>query len=243
MTEDLHSLSGAYALDAVDDLERARFEVHLKDCDSCRREVDSLRAAGSELALQLEIAPPALRAAVLHDIKGVRPLPPLVAEPAPAERSDRRRQAPHRLAPVRWLTAAAAAALILVGGIWHPWVQHGEPALSATQQVLQAPDAQRVVRIFSGAKATVVRSPSLGRAVIVADKMPAAPAGKVYELWLFDSRGNARKAGLMPAGDQAQVSLILDGDASTAKGAGITVEPAGGSDQPTSRPILQFPFV
>ena len=41
--DDVHALSGAYTVDAVDDIERARFEQHLRSCPDCRMEVDSLR--------------------------------------------------------------------------------------------------------------------------------------------------------------------------------------------------------
>ncbi len=42
-------------------------------------------------------------------------------------------------------------------------------------------------------------------------------------------------------GDGDQV-VVLDGDASQAQGAGITVEPAGGSPQPTTEPVALFAF-
>ncbi len=40
---DVHALSGAYAVDALDDLERAHFERHLADCADCQAEVASLQ--------------------------------------------------------------------------------------------------------------------------------------------------------------------------------------------------------
>ena len=44
---DIHALSGAYAIDALDDIERAQFERHLAECAECRAEVDSLREASA----------------------------------------------------------------------------------------------------------------------------------------------------------------------------------------------------
>ena len=77
--DDIHGLSGAYAVDAVDAVERARFEAHMAGCSQCRDEVASLRAAAGELAsMTLASPPPSLRAAVLRDIGSVRPLPPRV---------------------------------------------------------------------------------------------------------------------------------------------------------------------
>ena len=47
---DIHALSGAYAVDAVDDIERASFERHLASCPTCRAEVASLRETSALLA-------------------------------------------------------------------------------------------------------------------------------------------------------------------------------------------------
>jgi anti-sigma-K factor RskA len=114
-------------------------------------------------------------------------------------------------------------------------------ARTVAEQVLDAPDATRTSKSFpGGATATIVRSPTLGRAVIVTSKMPAAPEGKVYQLWLQDASGHMSSAGVMPAaGDQV---VVLQGDARAATAAGISVEPAGGSAQPTSDPIALFPL-
>jgi anti-sigma-K factor RskA len=70
--------------------------------------------------------------------------------------------------------------------------------------------------------------------------MPPAPSGKVYELWLRDETGHLAPAGLMPEGTDHTV--VLEGDATDATGVGITVEPAGGSDVPTTSPIAVFDF-
>ena len=71
--------------------------------------------------------------------------------------------------------------------------------------------------------------------VLVTEDMAAPPKGKVFELWLQDENGRMSPAGLMStAGDN---KLLLKGDAAEATGVGITVEPEGGSDQPTTEPI------
>ena len=253
---DIHTLSGAYAVDAVDDVERALFEAHMAGCSECRDEVASLSAAAGELASVTLVSPPSsLRAAVLADISSVRPLPPRVpteaamapapaAPPAPvapasleSKRAERAGRAPLR----QWLVGIAAAAVLATGGVvWHPWsADRSAVQLTATQQVLQAKDAQRYEQKIGDATATIVRSTSLKKAVIVTANMPAAPEGKVYELWL--QQGPAMvKAGLMPDGPANTV--LLEGDAATAAGVGITVEPAGGSDTPTLPPVALVTF-
>ena len=50
---DVHALSGAYAVDALDDLERARFEEHLRRCPDCRSEVQTLQETAATRAIFL----------------------------------------------------------------------------------------------------------------------------------------------------------------------------------------------
>jgi len=246
----LHGLAGAYAVDAVDDIERARFESHLAGCSACQHEVQSLRAAAGELSLASITAPPAsLRTAVLRDISAIRPLPPVMDAPeSPVSLDGRRTQRMERAqqtrrSPGRWLAGVAAAAVIATGGVlWHPWSgvpERGNAQLTATQQVLQAKDAQRFEQRVGGATATVVRSPSLNRAVIVTANLPAAPRGKVYEVWLQQGKTMV-KAGFVPVG--ASHPVLLQGNAATAVGAGITIEPVGGSETPTLPPVALVSF-
>ena len=47
---DLHTLTGAYAADALDPVERDAFERHLQECADCRQEVAELRATTARLA-------------------------------------------------------------------------------------------------------------------------------------------------------------------------------------------------
>lgn len=145
--------------------------------------------------------------------------------------------------PWRWLVAAAAAVVLTLGGVgvWRSLSDEAAPPPTLAEQVLGAADATRVARNFpGGATATLVRSPSLHKAVLVTSRMPAAPEGRVYQLWLQDASGHMTSAGVMPAGSD-QI-LVLEGDAAAAKAAGISVEPAGGSQQPTTDPIALFPF-
>ena len=219
---DIHALSGAYAVDAVDDIERASFERHLADCPACRAEVASLRETSAALADDSAVAPPpALRAAVLDGISRVRPLPPVTVG-GPVHRR-------------KWFPALVAAVVLtlvgLGGAVWQPWRDDTSTTVTATDRVLADPDAQRITQeLPNGAKATIVRSAKEHRAVLVTEDMPAPPDGKVYQLWLQSPADEMVSAGLMPSGAD---TALLAGDADDAIGAGISVEPAGGSDQPT----------
>lgn len=237
----VHALVGAYVVDALDDAERTAFEAHLASCPDCRADVASLGDTAALLSGLSATPPPAgLRDRVLADAARTRPLPPetAVAPAAPAN---------VRSLPVRrrrlTILAIAAAVLAIVGvgvGVTQPWQDDTSGQdLTATERVLRAPDAESVtVELDGGAEATVTRSAEEGRAVIRTRAMPAAPANRVYQLWLQEPKGPMVSAGLMPPGsDQTR---LLEGDASTAVLAGITVEPTGGSTEPTTNPIALF---
>ena len=219
---DIHALSGAYAVDAVDDIERASFERHLASCPTCRAEVASLREASALLAdAATTTPPPELRDAVLSGITRVRPLPPVTVG-GPVHRR-------------RWfpaLVAAVVLALVGVGGaVWQPWRDDTSVQVSVTDQVLQDPDAEHFTQeLPNGATATVVRSAKVDRAVLVTEDLPAPPDGKVYQLWYQSPSRHMTSAGLMPDGAD---TALLEGNANDAVGAGMSLEPAGGSDQPT----------
>lgn len=244
---DIHALSGAYAVDALDETERAAFETHLASCAECRTEVAELREAAGLLAeLEPVAPPPALRDAVLSEIDRVRPLPPLLPDQddLPSHDStDDGTVTPLRRRRVRTALIAAAAAVVLVGGglaITQPWQDDTtSQELSATDRVLTADDAQEVALKFpDGARARLVRSANQGRAVLVTSDMPSAPPGHDYQLWLETPEGSMIDAGIMP--DRPDQAVLLSGDAAQATGVGITVEPDGGSPEPTTEPIAFF---
>lgn len=239
MSIDIHALSGAYAVDALDERERAEFEGHLAECASCRAEVDGLREAAAALASLEPVAPPAeLRERVLASVAVVRPLPPApTADPEVGPGRSARTQR-------RWWTGAllvAAAAVLAVAVSWHPWPSGSGSGVPGVGQVMAAADVQQIGRTLpDGATVTVYRSPSLNRAAVITHDLPPLGGHRVYELWLEDRTGTMRPAGLLPAGPDAET--VLDGAAAAARAAGITVEPAGGSTAPTTTPIAVLGF-
>jgi anti-sigma-K factor RskA len=258
---DIHALSGAYAVDAVDDIERAEFERHLATCADCREEVASFRATATQLSTLMSATPPErLREQVLRDIAKVRPLPPAVSEEAgqrieATSREHAGAQAPDlpsrvsRLSDARrrrnrWLAAAAAVVVLGGGGalvVTQPWNSSSQVQTNIAAQVQQAPDAERYpTTLPDGSTVTIVRSKSVGRAVLVTENLAAAPSGKTYQMWLQAAGGSFVSAGLVPPGSTETV--VLEGDAATAQGAGVTVEPSGGSTQPTTTPIALVAF-
>jgi len=235
---DIHKLTGAYAMDALDELERARFEQHLATCEDCRAEVAELRETAALLSETVAVPPPAaLRDSVLAGISQIRPLAPEVTA-SPSRHADRPAARGRGWMP--FLVAAALALIVGVGAlVTQPWAPSDDvKRLTAAEQVLQAPDAQAVsVDLGEAGNATLTRSKSQDRAVITTEDMASAPSGKDYELWFIDG-DTFVSAGLMP--DEPDQTVVLDGSAGAAAAVGITVEPDGGSKQPTSDPIAVF---
>jgi hypothetical protein len=106
------------------------------------------------------------------------------------------------------------------------------------EQIENATDAQHISQTLpGGGELTLIRSASLGKALIVGHDVPSAGAGKTYQMWLQQPGQDMVSAGLMT---QADTPTVLTGDAATAAAAAVSVEPAGGSPQPTSDPIAVF---
>lgn len=282
MSPDLHHLSGAYAVDALDDTERTSFEQHLAVCADCRAEVAELSSAAHSLGSLTEATPsPALRASVLAGITRVRPLPPLTSEAeapsapeataphqpptapsddgtsvpgdhaasASVEPADAGEERTATVVPLfrrtsTWFAAAAAAVLLSVGGIaWSPWNNDTTTSISAIERVESAPDATTLSSNGGAMTAEVTYSREMGQSAITVDGLAPAPKGKTYQLWYFTKGGSITSAGLLTPDADGVGQQLLDGDANSAAKVGMTLEPAGGSDQPTTEPIVVIDLV
>ena len=242
MSDDLHSLSGAYVLDALTDEERADFEVHLDRCPTCRDEVASLREVAPLLADTVAVEPPpSLRTDILARARETRQDPPLV--PTETETSERVDEPQQPAAPAtqptplrrrrRWVALAAAAALLVGGGI--TWQAVDRATTSVTEQVADADDARTwQTETADGGTVEVIHSESVGRAVLRVEGLDDPGDGKAYQAWLQDDEGHMSPAGVMADTDG---EMVLEGDLDTAEGVGVSTEPASGSEQPTSDPI------
>lgn len=245
MNPDVHTLTGAYALNALDAHERADFEHHLADCPECSREVEELRLTANRLGAAVAEPPPdALRQRVLAQISRTRQDPP--AGPRLVTSRGQQRF------PRRWtiaVTSAAAVIALALAGTFGITALHERQQLNAARQqlataaaeygpvarVLAAPDAQSVtVSGKVGGTATVLMSRALNKGVLLAFNMPTPPKDRIYEAWAIGSAGD-KSLGLMAGGSSGPVLMDTLGGATSV---GVTVEPAGGSAQPTTTPVM-----
>ena len=235
MRDDLHVLTGSYALDAVSDAEREEFERHLQHCPTCGAEVRGLRETAARLALACAMTPPArMERRVLAAAYRTRQLPPLSADRPRRPLPRRVPRVPRRLA---MLAVAASVAAAVALGITQLSAQHqlDQARATAIARVVTAPDAHvETARTSAGGSVTVVTSAALREAVVSASGMASLPSSRVYQVWVMSPSG-ARSAGLMH-GSSLLASAVRPGDR-----IGITVEPAGGTARPTTTPVAVLP--
>ncbi|GGK69564.1 anti-sigma factor [Ornithinimicrobium pekingense] len=247
--EDLHDLAAPYALDALDDVERERFEEHLSACAACRAEVAELHEAAVALSEGIEVAPPAdLRRRVLEQVAteaggtGARvgddsvDAPVEDAEPSTTSGPARLRRHPRR---TWWL--AAAATVVVGAGAWGA-VELLGPQDPATQ-IVQAQDAREYDATTPDGNLTVVASAAEDAAVLrLPAELDAPPGGQAYQAWYVGSDGSARSAGVLGPDDLEDGETVLEGALTGAVAVAVTVEPEGGSQQPTSEPFVVVPL-
>lgn len=250
---ELHTLAGAYVLDAVTGEERAAFAGHLVGCEQCRQEIRELREATARLGVATAVDPPAeCKRVTIAAASRMSQLGPggqtaghgLVAAES---RLGGRWRGSRRAAGARLARLAIAAAVLAGAGAVGATAVLGDQMRQLHQSqhqghmiamVLNAPDrVMLTAKIRTGGVATVVMSYRVHGLVFTAHGMRRLPAAMGYELWLMGPAGT-RPAGMLagPAGGMAGpavVSGLTAGDM-----VGLTVEPAGGSQQPTSAPIV-----
>jgi Anti-sigma-K factor rskA, C-terminal/Putative zinc-finger len=243
-----HTLVGAYAMDALDGPDRARFEQHLNRCRECTGEVAGLREAAARLAVAAAARPPAaLRGLLLAETALTRQLPPVTTG---ARGAGARRHVPgqgaHRFRPrtPRLARLLAGAAGLAVAAIWagsaavRP-AQPGPPAGShAIATVLTAPDLSMVSgRVRTGGTATVMMSHRERMLVFTATGLRPLPGSRRYELWLMEP-GRDRPAALLPMPSHGMSGPVVTSGLRPGDQLGLTVEPATGSRRPSSPMIL-----
>ncbi|PRZ44064.1 anti-sigma-K factor RskA [Antricoccus suffuscus] len=240
---DLHDFTGAYVVDALDEDERASFEAHLENCPDCVAEVRSLRDALGELSDSTAVAPPPeLRASVLGAITHEAQPQSVTQEPSLPDNVTPLRARPSR----RWLwpATAAACAVIAIGGTGWGFAQHRDATknadrISAITTVLGGSDTVTVSGpIGSSGNASIVYSKAEQKLLLIGNDIPAPPDHKTYQLWMISPQGAATSAGTFAPDSGGHVLLQASGDVAGTAQMGISVEPAGGSAQPTKGAIL-----
>jgi anti-sigma-K factor RskA len=256
---DLHTLAGAYALNALPPRDRRRFERHLAACPACADEVRSLRETAARLAAATAVPPSArLREQVFAEVARTRQLPP-AADPADRSRlararwaaAARRRAAAARAGGrarargTRPLVAATAAVFLIAAVVFGSMALTTQHKLNLAQNrdhmlaaVLTAPDAKMMTaQVRGGGTATIVMSHDTGALAFSSAGLPRLPSREAYELWLMGPPGT-RSAAMLPKPTHGMTSPVVASGLRTGDMVELTVEPTAGAPHPTTKPIL-----
>jgi hypothetical protein len=212
---------GAYLLGALEPAELEEFQRHLEGCAACRDEIAAVEPVIDVLAMgapQLA-APRALRRRVLAEVR---------ATPPAGSGAGRARRGPSRRVPLTrgalaGAIALAAAAAIAVGVL----VAGGSEAQRSVQAHVAYPSASAVVRVQGG------------RAELIVQHMPAAPRGKIYEVWLKrDGQAPAATSALFGVTSAGGATVAVPGPLHGVREVLVTPERLGGSTRPTHAPVI-----
>jgi anti-sigma-K factor RskA len=238
----IHTLAGAFAMDALPAAERARFERHLTGCPECAQEVAGLRETTARLAAATAVIPPAaLKQRVMAAAAATRQHPPAAG---PAGSRDRARAWRRPGWPGRLVTAAAAAVVLVLAGIavifgvsngsMHDQLSRAQDSSTQITSVLTAQDATMMTgTVRGGGRLTVVASRSRAALVVSATGLPALAASRRYELWLVGPAGE-RPAGMLPPARHAMTGPVVASGLRPGDHLALTAEPAAGASHPTA---------
>ena len=213
------------AVGALSPDEAAAMQKHVSSCQSCQATSRAFQQTAAVLPDSLDLlAPPAqLRRRLIERVHPV----------ARREKASRLRSLWLRVPQSRLISAAGAAAVAAAVGL----------AILATRPGAQ-PAATRTFAVTGAAGEPALHGqllylPSSSRSVLSVAGLPAAPSSQVYEVWLIPRSGSARPAAfLAPAPDGSAWTAVVPGDPGDFKQLAATLEPAGGSTQPSGAPLF-----
>lgn len=226
--QEFEELSGAYALGAVSPEEKAEADAHLSGCD-LHPEVAEYVAVASTLAVAApEMDPPARLKARLMDAVRADAAPSGAPTQAPK---------PGLLDTIRsWFSGSRAgyalsgAMAVLVAAllVWNVSLQSDNG---------NSPDNEFVVQLNGSANGTVTYLKDQRLAVMDVNSLAPLPPEQIYQVWAI-SDGEPASLGLLAADTSGRTTVLMpDLDLEGVDSLAVTIEPAGGSAQPTSDPI------
>lgn len=225
-----------YALGSLPPADAARVREHLAGCDECRREYEALTATVGAIARSVEacvdlahgavVASPLLKARIMREV---------------------RRDAVRARVWPAYAVAAACFALALASSLYSlamtDRLRHAQEQLAHETTVTQQELA--VVTDLSNptAKRTLVPGGEIvrsnGHLYIAMQDMPKAPSGKVYQAWTLPKGSKTMVPSVTFKPDRHGVAVVtLAAKPDTTAAVAVSIEPAGGSRQPTSAPVV-----
>ncbi len=227
--EEVEELAGAYALEALPAETLREVQEHLESC-SHHPEIAGLRAVASSLAEaapEME-PPPGLKTRLMDTVRNeaaARAATP--AREAPV--GWLRRTMTPRLLPYAAVTALAVAVVALLA--WNVYLQTSDDGVQGGASVYTLADG-------GTAQGRILYIPEEEVAVVTVEGLEPLTAEQTYQVWAI-SGDTSTGIGIFNTSEGGEASAAIDVDLTDAEVVAITIEPAGGSPQPTTEPILQ----
>lgn len=235
----------AYALGTLDLDEIPALESHLKNCQDCQSELADYQSVTTGLLQSLppQIPPPGLRRNLIAQLPSQRNLPLNLLANIFGQFS---------LGQV----ATAMVVVILLGlnifsNVQIRDLQRQQSALAdriANEQtaiaMLAYPSTQTlpILADVQNLTGSMLVDKDQKTAVLVLWNLPQLEFGQTYQIWLIDPDGKRTSGGLfIPSDDQGYTTTTIQSPIPLGQyvGIGTTIEPAGGSEQPTGPRVLQ----
>ena len=224
----------AYALGALDADETAALEAHLRTCDSCRAELADYQR---------------VRAGLLSG------LPPQAPRPALKRTLAARLPSAKKSIRPRWqwewsfgqiATSAAFAFLLIINILSLNQVralqtQQAELTRQLTMEqkalaMIASPGARTLPVNGANVTGSLIVNNETNSAILILSNLAELEQGKTYQIWLITPDDGRVSAGVFNVNQDGSItiaSLVSRDPLLAYVGIGVTVEPAGGSDQPT----------
>ena len=229
--EEMRDDLAAYAIGALPDDEAAELERHLADCESCRARLRWLQPAVDTLPASVEqLTPPQrIRDELMATVRAEAE-----AEAPPARAGPRRRWQDWGGFLLRPATAVGAVVLV-VAGIAAGYALRGGPEDETTLIQARASSPSQADLV----SATLERSDD--SATLHVRELPRIRPNEVYEVWV-QRAGAVEPASTFVLSDDGTAVAAVPNSLDDAEAVLVTREPRGGSESPTSPPLLEAPL-
>jgi anti-sigma-K factor RskA len=198
----------AYALGTLDAQEARVVVMHMRTCDECCAEYDALRPVVSAVGSAGESEAVPSPLLKMRIMKEVR------------AQYSRPKAASYALP-----YALAAACLLLAAGL----------GLVVEQQHTTIAELSTARRVAFAQGDVLVAS---DRILVVLHGLPAPPAGKVYQMWTLAKGAKTVTPSVTFTPDEHGSAVVaIPANTANTSATAISVEPVGGSQQPTTKPI------
>jgi anti-sigma-K factor RskA len=231
----------AYALGALDEGEVSALEAHLQTCETCRAELADYQRVSSGLLGALPLRPP--QAAARRSLQRRLTSPASRVRPA-----------------FQWSLGGAifgGLLAVLIGlnllTVWQLYAVRQEQAemnaRGMSEQtaiaMLAYPTTKTLAFAENGVSGSLLVDKTRNLVAVFAWNLATPPAGKAYQMWLIDAQGKRTDGGLLVQEDGypfVMAVIRVSQPLTNFNGVGVTLEPAGGSPQPTGPRVFRVDF-